>query len=97
MFERMKNTMSEFGTKVNAKLMAAPVAGALVAVGSATTAFASEVDTLPKVAITEEMLSPVVEAVVANIAVILPVGLGLFAIMVGIRLIPGMLLRFLRA
>ena len=50
--------------------------------------------TLPTIAITEEMLKPLVEGVVANISVILPIGLGLFAIFLGIRIIPGLISRF---
>ena len=51
-------------------------------------------DNLPTIAITEEMLTPLVEGVVANISVILPIGLGLFAIFLGIRIIPGLISRF---
>ena len=51
---------------------------------------------LPTVAITEEMLTPLVEGVVANISVILPIGLGLFAIFLGIRIIPGLVSRFVK-
>ena len=47
-------------------------------------------DELPTIAITEEMLTPLV----ANISVILPIGLGLFAIFLGIRIIPGLISRF---
>ena len=43
-------------------------------------------DNLPTIAITEEMLKPLVEGVVANVGVILPIGLGLFAIFLGIRI-----------
>jgi len=39
-------------------------------------------------AITTDMLEPVLEGVKANIGVILPVGIGLFAICLGIRFIP---------
>lgn len=51
---------------------------------------------LSKVTITTEMLSPLVDGIVANIQVILPVGLGLFAIFLGIRIIPGLISRFTR-
>ena len=44
---------------------------------------------LPTIAITTDMLKPLVEGVVANIGVVLPVGLALFAIMLGIRIIHG--------
>ena len=49
--------------------------------------------TLPTIAITEEMLTPLVEGVVANVGVILPIGLGLFAIFLGTRIIPGLISR----
>lgn len=49
---------------------------------------------LPTIAITQDMLTPLVEGVVANIGVVLPVGLGLFAIMLGIRILPGLISRF---
>ena len=49
--------------------------------------------TLPTIAITEEMLTPLVEGVVANISVILPIGLGLFSIFLGIRIIPAVISR----
>ena len=52
--------------------------------------------TLPTIAITEDMLKPLVEGVVANVGVILPIGLGLFAIFLGIRIIPGLISRFVR-
>ena len=51
-------------------------------------------DNLPTIAITEEMLKPLVEGVVANVGVILPIGLGLFTIFLGIRIIPGLISRF---
>lgn len=40
------------------------------------------------IAITSAMLAPLTDAVVSNLGVILPVGLGLMAVMLGIRLIP---------
>lgn len=43
---------------------------------------------LADAAITSDMLSPVLEGVTANIGVILPIGIGLFAICLGIRFIP---------
>lgn len=44
--------------------------------------------------ITTEMLTPLIDGVQANIAVILPVGLGLFAIMIGVNLVPKLIRRF---
>lgn len=97
MLDKIKNTVSSLKTCVNSKMVAIPATGALMAVAGSVPSFASETTTeLPNVAITTEMLTPLVEGVVANIAVILPVGIGLFAIMLGIRLIPGLLNRFIR-
>lgn len=44
--------------------------------------------------ITEEMLQPLIDGVSANVGVILPVGLGLFAIFLGIALIPRLIKKF---
>lgn len=87
---------------LKAKFLAAPALAALTAGGTSVVAFASETggsgagSTLPSFAITEAMLSPLVEGVMANIQVILPVGLGLFAVFLGIRIIPGLISRFVR-
>ena len=50
--------------------------------------------TLPYPSITEMMLLPVLEGIIANITVVMPIGLGLFAIFLGIRIIPGLISRF---
>ena len=52
--------------------------------------------TLPTIAITQDMLTPLVQGVVDNIAVVLPMGLGLFAIFLGIRVIPSLVSRVAR-
>ena len=39
---------------------------------------------LPTIAITEEMLEPLVQGVVANISVLLPIGLSLMTLFLGI-------------
>lgn len=72
-----------------------------VAASSSVMAFAVEetggaAASLPNLAITTDMLSPLVEGVMANVQVVLPVGLGLFAIFLGIRVIPGLVSRFVR-
>jgi len=41
----------------------------------------------PAVGITSEMLTPIFDAVTGNIAVVLPVAIGIFGIMIGINLI----------
>ena len=45
---------------------------------------------LPTIAITEEMLEPLVQGVIANVSVVLPVGLALMAVFFGIRVISGL-------
>ncbi len=39
-------------------------------------------------AITTEMLEPILDGLKANIGIILPIGIGIFAIVLGIRFIP---------
>lgn len=51
---------------------------------------------LPTLSITEEMLEPLIQGVIANVTVILPIGLGLMAVFLGIRIIPGLISRFTR-
>ena len=42
----------------------------------------------PATGITTDMLTPVLDAIIANVGVIIPVGIGIFAIMIGIRMVP---------
>ena len=83
-----------------AKILLAPALVGAMAAGSPVVAFASEGGGggggLPSFSITEEMLSPLVEGVMSNSQVILPIGLGLFAVFLGIRIIPGLISRFMR-
>lgn len=44
--------------------------------------------------ITAAMLEPITEAITSNLAVLLPVGIGLMSIMIGVRLIPRIIYRF---
>ena len=99
---KVKEMLAAVRTKAACRALALSATGTAVAVGSAATAFATTeggggTSSLPTVAITTDMLTPLVEGVVSNIGVILPVGLGLFAIMLGIRIIPGLITRFIRA
>lgn len=48
------------------------------------------------VAITSEMLSPITDAVIANIGVILPIGIAIFGILIGVSLIPTLVKKFAR-
>lgn len=98
MFEKMKGFVSDVKEKANAKMLAAPALAAGVAAVSSVTAFAetgSEAGSgLPNLAITTDMLTPLVEGVTANIGVILPVGIGIFAIFLGIRILPKLISKF---
>ena len=38
--------------------------------------------------VTTEMLTPILDGIIANVGVIIPVGIGIFAIIIGVRLIP---------
>lgn len=62
--------------------------GAATVAMSTSSVSAAAADSLPQVAVTEDMLSPLVDGVVSNIAVILPIGIALLAIFLGIKLIP---------
>ena len=50
--------------------------------------------TLPFLDLSQDILAPILYGIYANISVILPIGLGLFAIFLGIRIIPGLISRF---
>lgn len=77
-----------------------PVLVGAMSAASSVVAFAADTggsgSSLPSIAITTDMLTPLVEGVMSNVQVILPVGLGLFAIFLGIRIIPGLISRFVR-
>lgn len=47
-------------------------------------------------AVTTEMLEPIVDAITSNIAVIMPVGITVFGVMVGIGLVPRIIKKFTR-
>jgi len=67
------------------KRIAAVVVAAMTMAIMSVMAVAS---TAPQIGVTTAMLTPILDAIIANIAVILPVGIGIFAIMIGVRLIP---------
>lgn len=46
------------------------------------------------VGISKEMLEPVVDSITSNIAVILPIGITIFGIMIGLALVPRVLRMF---
>lgn len=51
-------------------------------------------DTLPNIAITQDMLTPIAESIVSNVGVILPICVVVFGILLGIKLIPKLFSRF---
>lgn len=77
----MKNIATSLKTR--AAMVGVP---ATLALGTCT-AFAVDAP-LPTIAITQEMLTPLVDGVISNIGVVLPIGIGLFAIMLGVKLVP---------
>lgn len=46
--------------------------------------------------ITTEMLQPLVDGITANIGVILPVGVGIFAVILGISFLPKLVKKFVK-
>jgi len=86
--------------KLKTKLFLVPALGGAMTVGSSLVALAAEsggggASTLPSISITTDMLTPLVDGVVSNINVVLPVGLGLMGLMLGIKVIPRLISRFL--
>lgn len=65
--------------------------------GVAAEAASSTAPSTTGVAITSEMLQPLVSSVTANIGVILPVGIALFAIFIGISLVPKLIKKFTKS
>lgn len=45
--------------------------------------------------ITAEQLKPITDAITGNINVLLPVGIGIFGVMIGVSLIPRIIYKFL--
>ena len=86
-----------------AKLFLMPALVGAMTMGTSVVAFASETGggtpalELPKINITTAMLQPLVEGIVANDNVVLPVGLGIMGLMLGIRIIPSLIRRFVGA
>lgn len=44
--------------------------------------------------ITAEMLEPITTAITSNLSVLLPVGIGIMAIMIGVHLVPRIIYKF---
>ena len=98
MFDRVKVFVAgcEQRIMVSAGAAILPVALSLPASASSSTPDAGDVTVgLESVAISTEMLKPVVDGVAANLAVIIPIGIALFAILLGVTLIPKVIKKFL--
>lgn len=84
--------------EVKAKALAVPALAGVMAAGSSVVAFASGSSNpsldLPQINITTQMLAPLVDGIVSNVNVVLPVGLGIMGLMLGIRIVPSLLRRF---
>lgn len=84
--------------EVKAKALAVPALAGVMAAGSSVVAFASGSSNpsldLPQINITTQMLAPLVEGIISNVNVVLPVGLGIMGLMLGIRIVPSLLRRF---
>ena len=98
MFDRVKVFVAGCKQRIMVSAGAAilPVALSLPASASSGTPDAGDVTVgLESVAISTEMLKPVVDGVAANLAVIIPIGIALFAILLGVTLIPKVIKKFL--
>ncbi len=85
--------------KASARAFLFPALVGAATAGSSVVAFASETGgspalDLPQINITTQMLAPLVEGIVSNVNVVLPVGLGIMGLMLGIRIVPSLLRRF---
>lgn len=91
----LKDKITNLKSHVSPAALAAPVVGAATVLGSSVMAFASESGgSSPSFAITSDMLAPLTEGVTANVGVILPIGLGMFGMFLGIKLIPKLIKKF---
>lgn len=48
----------------------------------------------PAFSVTKEMISPVTDAITSSLPVLVPVGIGLMAIMLGVSIIPRVIYKF---
>ena len=94
-----KRTVKRMFRKPNAKIMRKVLAVAAILVVAVSMmsffSFASPT-TADSYTLTPEMLEPVLEGAAANVAVIVPVGIGLFVILLGVSLIVIVFTKFVR-
>lgn len=79
---------------MSGKMLTSGAVGTAMVLGTSLSTFASTPSDLPTIAITQDMLKPLVEGVVANITAVLPMGIALFSVFLGIRIIPAIFSRF---
>ena len=54
-----------------------------------------EAAVVPTFLITNDMIKPITEAITSGLNVLVPIGIGIMAVMIGISLIPRVIYRFL--
>ena len=100
MFEKVKNKFAEMKTNFNSKMLTVPASAAALLTTLSVSSFASEgggaATEFAKIAITEEMLAPLTQAVADNLATILPTGIVIMGLMLGVRIVPSVFSRFMR-
>lgn len=96
MFDRVKVFVAGCKQRIMVSAGVATLPLALSLPASASSSSTSDATAgLESVAISTEMLKPVVDGVAANLAVIIPIGIALFAILLGVTLIPKVIKKFL--
>ena len=96
MFDRAKVFFAGCKQRIMVSAGAAILPVALSLPSSASSSTPGDISApLESVAITTEMLKPVVEGVADNLAVIIPIGIAIFAILLGVTLIPKVIKKFL--
>lgn len=88
MFSKVKNFVSRH------KGLTSAVTVGTSAMALAVPSFA-ETTTAPLVNVTADMLSPITESITSNLTTLLPVGITIMGIMIGVSLIPRIVYKFL--
>ncbi len=90
-FGKAKSFIQKTSSSIKNKAIAAATAATTIGTMAISTFASGD----PEIAITAEMLAPLKTYTIANLAVILPVGIGLMCVLIGIPLIPRTIKRFL--
>lgn len=94
MSNKINEGMASFKTRMSGKALAASSMCATMLATTGITAFAQSP---PTFALTEDMFKPLTDGITSNLAVVLPIGLGIFAIFIGIAIIPRVISKFTRS